>query len=114
MTGRYKPIGWEDDTYKFMYSDIQFQNEPVLIQAISSTHVNLTRKSTLDKKVRTLLVPVNSAELIKFYEIYHRSDRPSIQRIFPDLDPDMREFVLSGTPGNIYDNFFYDKPHGVA
>ena len=54
-------------------------------------------------KVNTMDLPVTQAQM----DLYNSVGRPNVQDIFPDLDVDQREFLISGMLPGDYDNMHF-------
>ena len=52
--------------------------------------VNITRKSIISGIIRTIKVEATEEQMKKYREGEH------IQRVFPELSPHIREFILNG------------------
>jgi len=57
--------------------------------------INLVRKSQFTGKENSMLLDTTQEKLDLFYNS-HISERPLIQEIFPNLNNDEREFIISG------------------
>lgn len=56
--------------------------------------VNLTQKSPLTGRSHTMFLPTTAAKVREFLE--HRNEVPLVQEMFPELNEEQREFLLSG------------------
>lgn len=62
--------------------------------------MKITRKSRATGKTHTLDLPITDAQIAK----YHNG--ASVQDAFPHLTADQREFIISGTTAEEWDNLF--------
>lgn len=62
--------------------------------------MKITRKSRASGKTHTLDLPITDAQIAK----YHNG--ALVQDAFPHLTADQREFIISGTTAEEWDNLF--------
>jgi len=60
----------------------------------------VTKKHLLTGAMNTMDLPVTQEQM----DLYNSPKRPNVQDIFPDLDVDQREFLISGMLPGDYDN----------
>jgi len=60
----------------------------------------VTKKHLLTGVMNTMDLPVTQEQM----DLYNSPKRPNVQDIFPDLDVDQREFLISGMLPGDYDN----------
>jgi hypothetical protein len=65
--------------------------------------VNLTKKSSITGREHTMDLPITQEQLDR----YERREG-LVQQIFPDLSPDLREFVMTGITPEEWDRYMKD------
>lgn len=65
------------------------------------TKIAFTKKSSLTGKMNTMMLPVTMEEIEKYNE-----GTTVIQKVFPNLTPDERNFILEGCTPEEWDEFF--------
>lgn len=69
----------------------------------------LTRRSMLTGIEHTLDVPVSEEKLVEWERIAHSTTRPHIQDFFPEVPAPWREYILTGSTPEEWEEMF--APH---
>jgi hypothetical protein len=69
--------------------------------------MEITRKSILSGKIRTLDLDVTEEQMIRFEN--RRANGEYVQTIFPHLSPSDREFILNGITSEEWEIFKDDE-----
>jgi hypothetical protein len=83
----------------------------VIIEPVSENYARLTRKSELTGAQNVMLIPVSAKRLNDYYVNQNNPEkRQHVQTAFPELNADLREFILTGISPVEWSEAFMDRP----